>query len=145
MLKTFAPKVIKPPSPKNKACIPSTTEIPNIAAQGPNTTARSVPPTACPVVPPGKGTLNIIKTKAKAAKSASTGTVRWVRTLRTRFTARYQKGRETAYMVPQVTGLKYPSGMCILYSPFFSAIDAYNKKQGKWNPELNSVFAGFAK
>jgi hypothetical protein len=48
-------------------------------------------------------------------------------------------------MVPQVTGLKYPSGMCILYSPFFSAIDAYNKKQGKWNPELNSVFAGFAK
>ena len=84
ILKQLAPKVIRPPSPKNRAWIPSTTEIPSIAAQGPKTIARSVAPTACPVVPPGKGMLNIIKTKEKAENTANTGTVRVARVLRMR-------------------------------------------------------------
>jgi hypothetical protein len=36
----------------------------------------SVAPVACPVVPPGIGTLNIIITKLKAAERARSGT--WV-------------------------------------------------------------------
>ena len=79
MLKQLAPSAIRPPSPKKRAWMPRTTEMPMTAAQGPRVMARRVPPTACPVVPPGRGILNIISTKEKAAKSASAGTVRPVR------------------------------------------------------------------
>src|SRR5581483_7925736 len=83
------------------------------AAQGPNTTAAIVAPTACPVVPPGSGTLNIITTKENAANSAMSGTVRLFNMPRTFCVARIQNGAATTYIAAAVSGLKYPSGMCI--------------------------------
>jgi len=76
------------------------------ATNEPQHIASRVAPTAWAVVPPGTGILNIIRTKEKAEKSASTGTVRAVSVLRTRFTATAQKGTAAAYITPQVTGLR---------------------------------------
>ena len=67
MLKQLAPKERMPPSPKSRAWMRRATEIEMQAAQGPRRTAMRVPPTACPVVPPGRGTLNIMMRKEKAA------------------------------------------------------------------------------
>jgi hypothetical protein len=67
MLKQFAPIAVIPPSPKRIAWIISATVMAIMAAHGPSRMAASAPPTACPVEPPGIGTLNIITTKLKAA------------------------------------------------------------------------------
>ncbi len=68
--------------------------------------AIRVPPTACAVVPPGTGTLNIITTKEKAAKTESSGTFFAVSVLLTFLADRYQTGALAAYMTPHVDGLK---------------------------------------
>src|SRR5579883_1572606 len=86
---------------------------PSTAAQGPNTTAINVPPTACAVVPPGTGILNIIIVKEKAAKIESNGMVRLLSTERTRLTARVQVGTVTMPVPSEKIGLRYPSGMCM--------------------------------
>jgi hypothetical protein len=65
MLKQFAPKERMPPSPKSRAWMRRAMVIEIQAAWGPRRAARRVPPTACPVVPPGRGTLNIIRRKEK--------------------------------------------------------------------------------
>ena len=74
MLKQFAPMAVMPPSPKKIAWITSATEIARIDPQGPSTIAAMPTPTACPVVPPGSGRLNIIMTNENAAKTDSSGT-----------------------------------------------------------------------
>ena len=74
MLKQFAPSVVIPPSPKNKAWISSAIESESIDAHGPSTTVAAPTPTACPVVPPGSGMLNIMMTKQNALATASNGT-----------------------------------------------------------------------
>src|SRR5215831_10508756 len=83
------------------------------AAHGPRRHATSTPPTAWAVVPSGIGTLNIITRKQYAAPRASNGTYRFFTTLRTRRPAITQNGVAPAYMTAQVSGLRYPSGMCI--------------------------------
>ena len=70
-------------------------------------------PTACPVVPPGKGRLNIITTNENAANTPNRGTVCPLKAAFTRRKATYQKGAAAAYIVAHVEGLKYPSGMCM--------------------------------
>ena len=47
-------------------------------------------PTACPVVPPGRGTLNIMTTKENAANTEISGIVRVVRSFFMRCSAAYQ-------------------------------------------------------
>ncbi len=79
MLKQFAPKVVIPPSPKKRAWMAIAIEIDMIAPEGPITMAAMVTPSACPVVPPGSGKLNIISTNENAAKTEMRGTMRTVR------------------------------------------------------------------
>ena len=92
MLKALAPKARMPPSPKNSAWIASAIDMARIAADGPSTIAATAMPTACAVVPPGIGRLNIMMTKLKAEVTASSGTTRLCSTRFTRLTATYQKG-----------------------------------------------------
>jgi hypothetical protein len=106
MLKQFAPKVVMPPSPKNIACINSAIETESIEAHGPKTTAAAPTPTACPVVPPGRGTLNIMITKQNALATASSGTSRVLSSRLTRAKAPYQNGIAMPYKTAQVEGLR---------------------------------------
>src|SRR5579871_4170615 len=115
MLKQFAPSAVTPPSPKNTAWIARATEIARMEAQGPSTIAATPIPTACPVVPPGNGKLNIITTKEKAANNEMSGNRRACRADSTRFSAIYQNGVAAAANVAQVEGLRYPSGICIAH------------------------------
>jgi len=102
---------------KKRACTNKATETPIVAAQGPSTTAINVPPTAWALVPPGTGALNIMIVKEKAARMDRRGTVLLVRASLIFFAALYQKGATAAYITPQVAGLRYPSGICILFPP----------------------------
>jgi hypothetical protein len=92
MLKQLAPKVVIPPSPKNKHWINRATDRDKMETNGPRRTVDIPIPTACAVVPPGTGRLNIMITKENATKTASRGTVRVVRVFRIRFRATYQNG-----------------------------------------------------
>ena len=113
MLKQLAPIAVMPPSPKKIAWMAKAMEMARMDAQGPRTMAAMATPTACPVVPPGRGRLNIIMMKEKAAKTESKGTMRvWTRRS-TRRSEVYQKGADPAYSATQVDGLRYPSGMCM--------------------------------
>ena len=56
----LAPSASIPPSPKRKACNIKATETDIDVAYGPIRIANKTEPTACAVVPPGTGTLNII-------------------------------------------------------------------------------------
>ena len=85
-----------PPSPKSNAWIASATEIAIVAPHGPRTIAAIAMPTACPVVPPGSGKLNIMITNEKAAKSATSGTNRVASSTRTRRSAAAQNGSAAA-------------------------------------------------
>ena len=84
--------MVIPPSPKNNAWISSAIDTDSMAAQGPSTTVAAPTPTACPVVPPGRGTLNIMMTKQNALATASSGTSRVFSSRLTRAKAIYQKG-----------------------------------------------------
>ena len=90
MLKQFAPKVVMPPSPKKRAWMANAIEIAMIDPAGPSTMVAMVTPSACPVVPPGSGRLNIIRTKENAAKTDISGTMRVVRVRLMRRKAPYQ-------------------------------------------------------
>src|SRR5579863_8682066 len=107
----------------------SAIEMARMEAQGPSTTAAIPTPTACPVVPPGSGRLNIMMTKEKAANSESSGTSRVCSRLFTRRIAVYQKGADPAYIAAQVAGLRYPSGMCIDY-PYSNPYDPEFRMHG---------------
>jgi hypothetical protein len=63
-------------------------------------------PTACPVVPPGKGKLNIMMTKENAENTERSGIIRVCSVFLTRFSATSQKGMAALYNVAQVDGLK---------------------------------------
>src|ERR1700679_2385748 len=92
----------------------SATEIARMDPHGPSTMAAIATPTAWPVVPPGKGKLNIMTTKENAAKRDSRGTA-CVFNRRFIFCSEtYQNGVAPAYKVAQVEGLRYPSGICML-------------------------------
>jgi hypothetical protein len=56
--------------------------------------AAMLTPTACPVVPPGSGRLNIITTKENAAKTDSSGIACVFQTRFSRDDAEYQNGAE---------------------------------------------------
>ena len=74
MLKQFAPNARIPPSPKSSAWISNAMDTDMHPAAGlPVRIAIRVPPTACPVVPPGSGTLNIIPRNENAAPIPSNG------------------------------------------------------------------------
>src|SRR5271170_2782286 len=106
MLKQFAPIVVMPPSPKNTAWIINAIEIPKIEAQGPSTMVAIPTPTACPVVPPGNGRLNIMMMNENAANTDSRGTI-WVLNARfIRWRETYQNGAAPAYSAAQVAGLR---------------------------------------
>ena len=81
--------------------------------QGPSTIVAMVTPSACPVVPPGSGMLNIMTTKANAAKTEMRGTTRVSNTRLSRRRQRYHEARIPPYKAAQVDGLRYPSGMCM--------------------------------
>ena len=106
MLKQFAPKARMPPSPKKTACTSKATLMPRHADQGPKRMAMSVPPTAWPVVPPGRGMLNIIARKTKAAPMPKSGRRSCGICSRTFFTAMSQTGTMTAPTTAQVSGLR---------------------------------------
>src|SRR5262249_28737972 len=95
-LKQFAPSANTPPSPKKSACISNATEIASIAAQGPSAIAASPIPAACPVVPPGSGRLDIIRTNENAAASDSSGINRVCSDFLTRCNETYQNGPAAA-------------------------------------------------
>ena len=59
--------------PQKSAWISKATEIEIIEIQGPSTMAPIPMPTACPVVPPGSGILNIMMTNEKALKKERRG------------------------------------------------------------------------
>ncbi len=106
MLKALAPKARMPPSPKKRAWTARATEMARTAGHGPRTTAASTAPVAWPVVPPGRGTLNIMMTKEAAAKRATRGIRRRAMTERSRERARTQKGTDAAIVTMQVEGLR---------------------------------------
>ena len=66
MLKQLAPNVVIPPSPKKIAWIEQRDRDRDDRGPGPSTIATMPMPTAWPVVPPGRGRLNIMMTKEKA-------------------------------------------------------------------------------
>ena len=92
MLKQFAPKVVIPPSPKNTAWISSAMDNESMEAHGPSARVAAPTPSACPVVPPGSGTLNIMMTKQNALETATRGTNRVCSKRLIRANATYQKG-----------------------------------------------------
>jgi hypothetical protein len=92
MLKQFAPNVVIPPSPKNTAWISNAIDTETIDAHGPSTTVTAPTPTACPVVPPGRGRLNIMMTKQNVLATANRGIRRVFSRRLTRAKAVYQKG-----------------------------------------------------
>jgi hypothetical protein len=83
------------------------------AISGPRTMAARAAPTACPVVPPGRGILNIMITKEKAAIKAIKGTLRALMVLRIFLTPITQNGKVTSNITKLVEGLRYPSGICM--------------------------------
>ena len=95
MLKQFAPMAVMPPSPKSSAWTTRATVIAMHAAQGPRSIATKTPPTACPVEPPGIGTLNIIITKLNAAPIANKGTCFALRVFLTILEAAVHRGSIT--------------------------------------------------
>ncbi len=78
----------------------------SMEAHGPNTMAAIPTPTACPVVPPGKGRLNIITTNENAANTETNGIRREPIFRATRRSATHQNGAEPAYRAAQVAGLR---------------------------------------
>ena len=76
------------------------------AASGPSSTARTVPPTACPVVPPGSGTLNIIAKKENAAATPSAEKRSFGNSRVTFFTEWIQTGATAAARTAQVDALR---------------------------------------
>ena len=81
-------------------------EMARTAAQGPKSMATSVPHTACPVVPPGMGTLNIMARKLNAAATPRSGIFSRGTVWRTLREACSHTGTITAPMTPQVEGLR---------------------------------------
>jgi hypothetical protein len=63
-------------------------------------------PTACAVVPPHTGRLNIMITKQNADINESSGIIRALNARFSRRSATYQNGAAPAYIVAQVEGLK---------------------------------------
>ena len=76
------------------------------AASGPSRIAMSVPPTACPVVPPGSGTLNIIATNEKAAPTPIMETFSFGSSVLTFLTEWIHTGTMAAVITAQVEGLR---------------------------------------
>ena len=93
MLRQLAPMEVIPPSPNARAWMMIAVETERHAAQGPSSTAIRTAPTACAVVPPKTGTLNIIRTKENAAPRAIRGTCRDFSVRRTLDAAAAQTGR----------------------------------------------------
>src|SRR3990172_7512673 len=115
MLKQFAPIAVTPPSPNRRAWMTRAMLIESVAPHGPTAIAIRTPPTACPVLPPGRGRLNIITRKENAAEMARRGALRASRLSRTLRAAIAQRGAQAAYAAVYVGGPRYPSGMCISY------------------------------
>src|ERR1700692_3911512 len=88
-------------------------EMASMEAQGPKTMVAIATPTACPVVPPGKGRLNIMMMNENAAKTDSRRTMRVFSTRFILCSEVYQNGADPTYSAAHVAGLRYPSGMCI--------------------------------
>ena len=84
----------------------SAIDIARIAGQTPRTMAAIPMPTACAVVPPGTGRLNIITTKEKAEVTASSGTALLWTVAFTLRTDTYQNGAAATQAATQVSGLK---------------------------------------
>jgi len=116
MLKQFAPNAVTPPSPNRRHWIRSATDVVTTAAHGPRIMATRALPTACPELPPGTGTLNIIITNENAAARARYGTCRDRRDFCTQYPAYSQIGIITIYRRIKVIGPRYPSGIC-MFSP----------------------------
>jgi hypothetical protein len=106
MLKQLAPKDSMPPSPKSRACTSRATDTEMQAEYGPIKMAIRVPPTACPVVPPNRGTLNIIIKKDSAANMPSWGIFALLISFLTFFTETAQTGTIAAAITAQVDGLR---------------------------------------
>jgi hypothetical protein len=106
MLKQFAPKDKMPPSPNSSACSSSATDTQTQAAEGPMRMAMSVPPTAWPLVPPGRGTLYIIMRNVSAAPMPSCGSLAFGSSFLTFLMANAHTGTIAAVMTAQVTGLR---------------------------------------
>src|SRR3990172_9561877 len=115
MLRQFAPIAVTPPSPNRRAWMTRAMLIESVAPHGPTAIAIRTPPTACPVLPPGRGRLNIITRKENAAEMARRGALRASRLSRTLRAAIAQRGAQAAYAAAYVGGPRYPSGMCISY------------------------------
>jgi hypothetical protein len=96
MLMQFAPMAVMPPSPKRRAWMTRAMVMEKSAPKGPIAMAIRTPPTACPVVPPGRGTLNIITRKLKAAEIARRGARRADSLSRRRRAATAQRGAQAA-------------------------------------------------
>jgi hypothetical protein len=80
-----------------------------------------VPPTACPVVAPGSGILNIMTRKLKAADMERSGTLRASNVAFTFFAAMVHRGIHAAYPAMYVGGPRYPSGMCMGFSYYLDS------------------------
>lgn len=107
ILKQFAPKARIPPSPNNNAWISSEIVTAIQPADGlPVRIAINVPPTACPVVPPGSGILNIIPRKENAAPIPSNGIFTFGISSFTFLTEYVHTGTMAAVITAQVEGLK---------------------------------------
>ena len=96
MLKQLAPMAVMPPSPKKMAWITSAMEIARMDAHGPSTMVAIPTPTACPVVPPGSGRLNIMMMNENAANTERSGTMRVFNARFSRCKAMYQNGADPA-------------------------------------------------
>src|SRR3989337_390281 len=112
-LRQFAPIAVTPPSPKSRAWMTRAMLMESIAPQGPTAIAIKTPPTAWPVLPPGRGTLNIITRKENAAEMARRGALRVSRLSLTLRAAIAQRGEQAAEAARYVGGPRYPSGICI--------------------------------
>ena len=108
ILKILAPKAKIPPSPNRNACKISATVTAILAAYGPIKIASSVPPTACALVPPGTGTLNIIIRNDNEAAIPSIGASSRCsfNCTFTFFAETATTGAATANITAQVAGLK---------------------------------------
>ena len=115
MLKTFAPNMDRPPSPKARAWMMRVMVMLIRPAKGPRTMEIVVPPRKCHVLPPpATGNSNSWTTSRRALTVAIRGMTNRGAVFFMPHHAHARKDSATMYMAMHAYGLSIPSGMCMV-------------------------------
>ncbi len=109
----LVPSAVMPPSAMNRAWTSSTVLTHSTAVQGPTSTAASVPPRRCPLVPAPTGKLIIWPAKTNVATRPAIGAVRSSSSLRAPRNASAMPPTAMTPVATEVGASRNPSGTCM--------------------------------